>query len=144
MRRLLNESIYLPKVGSRLLSDANAPVLIPSKQTMRRLLMIFRATLIVLFATTLALAQHDHSAMVNQQGDKVMGFSHDKTTHHFVLTADGGFIEGRANDLKDPASLDQIRGHFQHIARMFSEGNFNAPMLVHSQDVPGTATMARL
>ena len=43
-----------------------------------------------------------------------------------------------------PSSLDQIRGHFQHIAHMFSEGNFNAPMLVHSQDVPGTATMARL
>ena len=82
--------------------------------------------------------------MVDRQGDKVMGFSHETTTHHFVLTADGGFIEVRANDLKDTASLDQIRVHLHHIAQMFSEGNFNAPMLVHSQDVPGTATMTRL
>lgn len=102
-----------------------------------------RAALLALLAA-IAFAQHDHSEMINQQGDKTMGFSHEKTTHHFVLTGDGGFIEVRANDLKDTASLDQIRGHFQHIARMFSEGNFNAPMLVHSQDVPGTATMARL
>jgi hypothetical protein len=106
--------------------------------------MTCRATLFVLFATTLAFSQHDHAAMVNQQGDQIMGFSHEKTSHHFVLTADGGFIEVRANDLKDTASLDQIRGHFQHIAHMFSEGNFNAPMLVHTQDVPGTATMTRL
>jgi len=106
--------------------------------------MMPRAALLVLLATSSAVCQHDHSAMINQQGDKVMGFSHEKTSHHFVLTEDGGFIEVRANDLKDTASLDQIRGHFQHIAHMFSEGNFNAPMLVHSQDVPGTATMTRL
>jgi hypothetical protein len=86
----------------------------------------------------------DHQAAVNEHGDKVMGFSHEKSTHHFVLTQDGGLIEVRANDFKDAASLEQIRGHFQHIVHMFAEGNFNAPMLVHSQDVPGTATMTRL
>jgi len=86
----------------------------------------------------------DHEAALNQHGDQVMAFSHETTTHHFVLTADGGLIEVRANDIKDAANLAQIRGHFQHIARMFADGNFNAPMLVHSQDVPGTSTMARL
>ena len=102
-----------------------------------------RAALLLLLATTFSFAQN-HQDALDQHGDKVMGFSHEKTTHHFVLNADGGLIEVRANDIKDTASLDQIRSHFRHLVHMFSEGNFNAPMLVHSQDVPGTAVMARL
>ncbi len=109
---------------------------------------MLRVTLILLLAC-FAHGQQDHPAqdphsMVNEHGDKVMGFSHEKTTHHFVLTQDGGLIEVRVNDLQDAASLELIRGHFQHIVHMFAEGNFNAPMLVHSQDVPGTAVMTRL
>ena len=107
-----------------------------------------RATILLVLAATLSFAQDhqnmDHQAALNQHGDQVMGFSHEKTSHHFVLTTDGGLIEVRAKDLTDTASLSQIRGHFQHIVRLFADGNFNAPMLVHSQDVPGTATMARL
>ena len=105
---------------------------------------MFRSALFVLLVASLTCARQDHHAMVNEHGDKVMGFSHEKARHHFVLTQDGGLIEVRANDSKDTASLEQIRSHFQHMARMFAAGNFNAPMLVHSQDVPGTATMARL
>lgn len=110
---------------------------------------MFRILVLLLAAGSFAFGQqdvqsHDHQASVNQRGDKVMGFSHEKTTHHFVLTADGGLIEVRANDIHDAATLNQIRGHFQHIVSMFADGNFNAPMLVHRQDVPGTATMARL
>ncbi len=82
--------------------------------------------------------------MVNQHGDHVMGFSHEKTTHHFELHYDGGVIDVRANDVKDTESRDQIRAHFHHIAQMFAAGNFNAPMLVHSTTVPGTETMSRL
>lgn len=120
---------------------------------------MLRAASIVLLSSCLAYGQHDaqaqdhqaqehqthdHHNMVNEHGDKVMGFSHEKTTHHFVLTPDGGLIEVRVNNLKDQASLDQIRDHFQHIVRMFADGDFNAPMLVHSRDVPGTAVMTRL
>jgi hypothetical protein len=104
---------------------------------------MYRATLLLLLATSFSFGQ-DHQATLNQHGDHVMGFSHEKTTHHFVLTADGGQIEVRVDDIKDTASLNQIRNHFQHIASMFAAGDFNAPMLVHSQDVPGTATMTRL
>jgi len=82
--------------------------------------------------------------MVNEHGDHVMGFSHEKTTHHFELNYEGGAIEVRANDVRDTEIRDQIRTHFRHIARMFAEGNFNAPMLVHGVAVPGTATMTRL
>jgi hypothetical protein len=85
-----------------------------------------------------------HHQGVAERGDKVMGFSHDKTAHHFRLYADGGAIEAEANDAKDTASRDAIRSHFTHITKMFSEGDFNAPMLIHQQNPPGTATMARL
>jgi hypothetical protein len=72
-----------------------------------------------------------------------MGFSQERTTHHFALTYDGGVIDVRADDLKDTQSRDQIRSHFRHIAEMFAAGDFNAPMLVHGRDVPGTATMSQ-
>ena len=96
------------------------------------------------FLTLMAVAQQDHQTMVNEHGDHVMGFSHDKTTHHFELHYDGGLIDVRADDAKDIETRDQIRSHFHHIAQMFANGNFNAPMLVHGKEVPGTATMTQL
>jgi hypothetical protein len=86
----------------------------------------------------------DHQTIVNEHGDYVMGFSHEKTTHHFELNYDGGVVDVRSNDARDTESRDQIRSHFRHIVQMFAEGSFNAPMLVHGVAVPGTATMTRL
>jgi hypothetical protein len=40
--------------------------------------------------------------------------------------------------------VDQIRGHLGHIAKMFSAGNFNTPMIIHDTNPPGVATMIRL
>jgi hypothetical protein len=85
-----------------------------------------------------------HHQGVVKRGDEVMGFSHEKTAHHFRLYPDGGAIEAEANDAKDPASRDQIRSHFEHIATMFAAGNFSAPMLIHAQNPPGAGTMKRL
>ncbi len=104
---------------------------------------MIRIASVLLLGGCLAFAQ-DHHAAVSEHGDQVMGFSHEKTTHHFELSYEGGAIDVRANDVKDTASRDQIRSHFQHIVQMFAEGNFNVPMLVHSTTVPGTATMTRL
>jgi len=81
---------------------------------------------------------------VVQRGDHVMGFSHDATTHHFHLLKDGGKIVVTANDPNDKASIEQIRKHLAHIVSMFSNGNFNAPMLIHDTNPPGVATMIRL
>ena len=83
----------------------------------------------------------DHAAGVDARGNAVMGFDHDKTTHHFRLTPDGGSIEVTANANDDAASVDAIRGHLPHIARMFSEGNFQAPMIVHGRVPPGVSVM---
>jgi hypothetical protein len=81
---------------------------------------------------------------MNMRGDKHMGFDHLKTTHHFLLADDGGAIQVEANDAQDIASLDQIRGHLRHITMMFSEGNFEIPMLVHDKTPPGTEIMQKL
>jgi hypothetical protein len=85
----------------------------------------------------------DHSAMM-KRGDQAMGFSHEKTTHHFRLFKDGGAIEVAANDLKDTASRDEIRQHLSHITQMFAAGNFNVPMLIHDTTPPGVPTMKKL
>jgi hypothetical protein len=89
-------------------------------------------------------ATHSHHAGVNQRGDHVMGFSHEKTTHHFRLFADGGAIEVEANDPKDTPSRDQIRAHLAHIAQMFAAGDFNSPMLIHDRVPPGVPTLQQL
>lgn len=81
---------------------------------------------------------------VIKRGEHVMGFSHEATTHHFRLFKDGGEIAVNANDPKDKPSIDQIRTHLDHIAKMFSAGNFNVPMMIHETNPPGTATMTRL
>jgi len=94
--------------------------------------------------------QHDHSQddkrrheQMNERGDHAMGFSHAKTAHNFRLKDDGGAIEVTANSGADTASRDQIRRHLKHIARMFSEGDFSAPMIIHAQTPPGVEAMKR-
>src|SRR5215831_7348692 len=81
---------------------------------------------------------------VVQRGNQVMGFSHELSAHHFRLLKDGGEIIVTANNLNDKASIDQIRSHLAHISRMFADGNFNAAVLIHDTNPPGTATMTRL
>ena len=84
-----------------------------------------------------------HADMM-KRGDTGMGFSHEKTTHHFFLLKDGGVIQVSANDPKDDASRDHIRMHLSHVAKMFSEGNFNVPMFIHDTSPPGVPTMEKL
>src|SRR5712664_1312601 len=88
--------------------------------------------------------QDKRSEDVVKRGEHVMGFSHEATTHHFRLFKDGGEIAVTAKDPNDETSIEQIRTHLGHIAKMFSSGNFNAPMLIHDTNPPGTATMIRL
>jgi hypothetical protein len=87
---------------------------------------------------------HDHHAAVDARGDKVMGFSHETTVHHFRLYDDGGAIEVESLKTDDTSTRDQIRGHLRHIATMFAQGNFQAPMLIHDQTPPGVPVMKKL
>ena len=95
----------------------------------------------LLFALATALPQDPHTAM-NDRGAHVMGFDQAKTVHHFLLFDDGGAVEIGVKELADVANRDAIRGHLPHIAVMFGEGNFAAPMLIHdTNNVPGIATL---
>jgi hypothetical protein len=101
-------------------------------------------TAIVIVLAFFAFAQDAHHDAVDKRGDHVMGFSHEKTTHHFRLYKDGGAIEVTANDPKDASSRDQIQMHLGHIAKMFAAGDFNAPMLIHDRVPPGVPVMQKL
>lgn len=107
---------------------------------MKRSVTIF----LLLRAVTFAQDHQDHHAGVDARGDKMMGFSHEKTAHHFRLFEDGGSIEVDAKSVDDSGSRDQIRRHLGHIATMFTEGNFNAPMLIHAKTPPGVPAMQKL
>ncbi len=113
---------------------------------------VFLCGMAVLVASTVALCspqqggqgqEHDHAKMT-ERGEKGMGFSQTSTTHHFLLTKDGGAIQVTANDAKDTAMRDQVRMHLQHIAHLFSEGDFNIPMFIHDQVPPGVPEMKKL
>lgn len=114
----------------------------------KRFCLVVGAMSISLVLTPLVHAQHQDPQKqmdeMNMRGDKHMGFDHTKTTHHFLLAQDGGAIQVEANEGKDTNSRDQIRGHLRHITMMFSEGNFEVPMLVHEKTPPGSEVMAKL
>src|SRR5215471_2049891 len=80
---------------------------------------------------------------MSARGAMVMGFDQDKTAHHFYLYEDGGAIQIVVKDPADKTDLDAIRSHLPHIASMFADGDFDAPMLVHdTKDVPGIKVLA--
>jgi hypothetical protein len=90
-------------------------------------------------------ATHDHAQQdLDQRGEQGMGFSQQKTTHHFFLRKDGGVIQVTANASADKASIEQIRRHFAHISHAFQSGDFNIPMFVHDRTPPGVPAMIRL
>jgi hypothetical protein len=82
-----------------------------------------------------------HTSVVDTRGDHAMGFSHETSTHHFRLLPDGGAIEVTANGPNDKVSRDEIRSHLSHIAQMFTNGNFQVPMLIHDTVPPGVPAM---
>ncbi len=100
-------------------------------------------SILAITALAVTYAQQPNEQM-NQRGDHVMGFDHMKTTHHFLLGEAGGAIEVTANNAGDVESSAQIRMHLKHIAAMFAEGNFKAPMLIHDQTPPGVPVMQKL
>jgi hypothetical protein len=88
---------------------------------------------------------HDaHHAAVDARGAHVMGFDQQRTVHHFRLYEDGGAIDVAVKDPANATDREAIRQHLPHIARLFAEGRFDLPMLVHDTNVPGTGELARL
>ena len=84
------------------------------------------------------------SSAMNDRGEKGMGFSQTTTTHHFLLTGDGGVIQVEAIDPTDITIRDMIRMHLTHIAKAFASGDFAIPMFVHDFTPPGVPVMKEL
>ena len=87
---------------------------------------------------------HAQHAAVDQRGDRVMGFSHQKTKHTFRLFADGGAVEVRANDPADAESVAAIRAHLKEIAADFARGDFEKPRRIHARVPDGAGVMKEL
>lgn len=90
------------------------------------------------------LATMTKEAALKARGNRTMGFDQDKTTHHFLLTADGGTIRVDVNTTDDHKQRDLIRLHLRDIARDFGKGIFEAPVATHDEVPPGVAAMQRL
>jgi hypothetical protein len=79
-------------------------------------------------------------AAMQNRGKVAMGVDQYTSLHHFVDLPDGGRIELQ-RDSTDSAGVRTIREHLKNIVQAFSAGDFTAPGFVHSEQVPGTATM---
>lgn len=97
-------------------------------------------------STSATPSQADRHAGVVQRGEthEGMGFSQTTTTHHFVLTDKGGFVQVTANDPNDKQQIETVQMHLKHISGMFSDGNFSVPHFVHAQNPPGADTMRKM
>jgi len=85
--------------------------------------------------------QDHHQAQATDRARHGMGFDQHRTTHHFLIDADGGTIQVTAKDAGDAESERRIRAHLQHIAKAFAEGDFSLPLFIHETEPPGTAIM---
>ena len=108
------------------------------------LLYVFGTLYLSTIAQQASPSPEDHFADVNARGDQGMGFSHEKTTHHFHLFIDGGSIEIASTDAADADTQKAIRNHLRMIAERFSQGDFSIPMFIHGTIPPGIETMKRL
>jgi hypothetical protein len=87
------------------------------------------------------LAQMKKDEDLKRRGEVAMGFDQEKTTHHFLLTADGGVIDVGVNEASDAANRDAIRAHLKEIASEFARGDFARPFATHGEVPPGVKTM---
>jgi hypothetical protein len=87
------------------------------------------------------LAQMKKDEELKRRGAAAMGFDQDRTTHHFLLTADGGAIEVSVNHASDVTDRDAIRSHLKEITAEFAHGDFAKPFATHGEIPPGVKTM---
>jgi hypothetical protein len=99
---------------------------------------------IVIFILLAAFCSAAQDQSLQERGNHGMGFDQQKTTHHFLLTKDGGIIQVSAKSPEDKSSIDQIRMHLEHIAGAFASGDFDIPMFVHDRTPPGVPVLKKL
>lgn len=81
-------------------------------------------------------------AALQARGRTAMGVDQATSTHAFDILADGGRIALERNVDDDPEGVAAIRAHLRQIAETFRAGDFQTPLFVHAEEVPGTRVMA--
>jgi hypothetical protein len=81
-------------------------------------------------------------AAVQERGAEVMGVDQYTSAHVFEPLPDGGRIVLQ-REVPDSVGVAAIRTHMADIALRFAAGDFTLPGVVHAQEVPGTAVMAK-
>ena len=76
-------------------------------------------------------------AQVEANGQQVMPFDQNLTTHRFTKTDGGGVEIVTANDPADTAQAALVQGHLEHEQELFSTGDFSDPMAIHGMAMPG-------
>ncbi len=88
-----------------------------------------------------AAALATRQAQVEQNGDQVMPFDQDLTTHRFAKTDVGGVETVTANDPNDTEQAALVRDHLEHERDLLSTGDFSDPMAIHGHQMPGIADL---
>jgi len=92
--------------------------------------------IILVIACTAVFAQ-TRPEHVHQMAHSVIPFGVQQTINIFKMTESGGMQRVIA---KDPGATDQIaliQLHLQHEAEKFQHGDYSAPAILHSADMPG-------
>ena len=87
------------------------------------------------------LKQMQKDAELEHRGADAMGFDQTVTTHHFLLTGEGGAIEVTVKDPSDEPNRRSIRSHLKEIADQFAAGDFQKPLMTHGEAPDGVAEM---
>jgi hypothetical protein len=83
----------------------------------------------------------DREARVAERGAKVMPFDLDRTTHVFRRSPDGGVQTVVADDPADGRQVALVREHLHKEAEAFRRGDFDDPMAIHGEQMPGLAAL---
>ncbi len=89
------------------------------------------------------MALTERQALVRTQGQQVMPFDLNQTTHHFETNQTGGVQTVVA---KDPTNVEQIgliQAHLSAEIERFRAGDFADPRSIHGAMMPGLAALER-
>ncbi len=88
-----------------------------------------------------ARSDDDRQARVAERGAEVMPFDLDRTTHVFRKSSEGGVQTVVADDPADGRQVALVRKHLLEEAEAFRRGDFDDPMAIHGEEMPGLAAL---
>ena len=78
---------------------------------------------------------------IHERGSQVMPFNLDKTTHVFQRTDTGGLQRVLVKDNREKEQIALIQAHLKEEAERFSKGDFDDPVTLHGEDMPGLSVL---